>query len=199
MKRLFVFFSLWVFGLSCMGIAPAYASTQRATGFVDKVAGEVLAIIKNDALDASGKKAKVNTIFLNVVDIPFVAKFVLGKHWRTATPEQRAQYLAAYEPFLINNYVSRITKYSGQTYTIMRTRKDNNDYVVNMELLDPNGPNVVMDYRVRPAGKQFKVIDIVIENVSLLNTQRSEFNSVVTNKGLDFLIKALEKKAASTA
>ena len=175
------------------------ASAAKATKFVDGVAGNVLAIVKNDALDEEAKKTKVNRIFGNIVDIPFVAKFVLGKHWRTADAAARKAYMAAYEPFLINNYVSRITKYSGQSYKMGKARKDNKDYLVRMELLDPNGPNVVMDYRLRPEGKSFKVVDIVIESVSLLTTQRSEFNAVVSKRGLDFLINALEKKAKKNA
>ena len=77
--------------------------------------------------------------------------------------------------------------------------KDKKNYLVRMELLDPNGPSVVMDYRLRPKGKGFKVVDIVIDSVSLLTTQRSEFNSEVSKRGLDFLIKALEKKAKKNA
>lgn len=186
--------ALWVAPLHAQAGAEANASK-----FVDKVASDVLDIVTSEALDEEAKKDKINAIFLKIVDMDFVGKFVLGKHWRNADAGQRSKYMAAYKPFLINNYVSRITKYSGQSYKLGNTRKDSKDYLVRMDLIDPNGPNVIMDYRVRPQGGTFKVVDIVIESVSLLTTQRSEFNSVVDKKGLDYLIEALEKKVAKAA
>jgi len=176
---------------------PAFADdAPKAQVFVDKVAGDVLALVKNEALPIADKKAKLNQVFVDVVDVPYVAKFVLGRHWRTAAPAQQDAYLSAYGPFLINNYVARLTKYTGQTYKITDARADGDAYVVSMHLLDPKGPPILVDYRVRQDVKTtFKVIDIIVEGVSLLATQRSEFNSVVSAHNLDFLIQALQKKA----
>jgi phospholipid transport system substrate-binding protein len=187
--------------LAICGLLLGFAAVQAIAAppaqiFVDQVATDVLNIVKIDKLSVGDRKSNLSASLGRVVDVDYVAKFVLGRHWRIATPAQQKAYLAAYGPFLLNNYVARLTKYTGQTYKINGTQADGDAFVVSMQLVDPNGPAVLVDYRVRQdAQTKFKVIDIVVEGVSLLATQRSEFNSVVSNKGLDVLIQALQKKA----
>ncbi len=177
--------------------APAFAGdVAGAKTFVDGVAKQALTIVQaKEPVEA--QKAKLLAVVDANVDIDFVAKFVLGKHWRTATEAQRAAYLDAYRPFLKTNYVARLTRYSGQTYKLGNARADNDSYIVPMTLVDPNGQNVSMVYRVAAAGTSYRISDIVVEGVSLLSTQRSEFNSIASNKGMDYLIAALKKKSAA--
>ena len=171
------------------------ASNDAAKRFVEQIAEKTLAIVQTDA-DAATKQAKLEDLFRPIVDIPFVGKFVLGQHWRTATPAQQKDYLTAYGPFLMKNYIGRLVKYSGQGVEVTKAVKDKDGSVlVTMKIIEPGANSFFVDYRLRPDGKSFKLIDIVVEGVSLLASQRSEFNSVVNNKGLDYLIDALKKKA----
>lgn len=197
MKRLFAVAVL------CMALAtPAMAGDiAGAKAFVNKVATDVLNIVKQPT-SKELQQAELMGLIDARVDIDFVAKFALGKHWRTATEAQRADYLNAYRPFLKKNYVSRLTRYSGQTFKVGTGRVDSDgSYVVNMDIVDPQGANVVMVYRMVDAPKNggYRISDIVVEGVSLLATQRSEFNSIVTSKGLDHLIAALKKQTARKA
>lgn len=171
-------------------------SPAEAQTFIDSVAGDVLAVIKTDD-SQSAKMGKLEGIFSAAVDIPYVGKYVLGRHWNTATPQQQKDYLAAYQPFVIKNYAGKLTKYSGQNYKLKNARVSNSDdYVVTMEIVDPGNPSVFVDYTVRQDGKAYKVIDIAVEGISLRATQRTEFNSIVSSKGIDYLISALQKQAA---
>ncbi len=176
----------------------AQVSPELAKAFVDHVGGTALSVLQDKSKDEATKRTELNQLFAQSVDIPYVAKFVLGRYWRTATPEQQQAYMAAYEPFLIQNYVGRVARYSGQTYKLTEAKQTDGGAVVGMILHTPDGssPDVIVNYRLNAVGKSFKVIDIVVEGVSLLNTQRSEFSSVVGNRGMDYLIEALKKKAA---
>lgn len=181
-----------------LGASAAFAAdTTAATAYVDNIASQALAIVKTgDAQPV--KQAKLETLFRSIVDIPFIGRFVLGRHWNTATPAQQKAYLAAYEPFLMKGYVGRIAKYSGQSYKLKTAKEDKDGgVVVTMEIVDPSKPSVFVDYRLRKERAGYKVTDIAVEGVSLLNTQRSEFHSVVTNKDLDYLIDALQKRVAA--
>lgn len=184
-------------------IYAASATAADAGGaklFVDAVATEVLAIVKNGDASKAEKEQKIEAIFKDKVDLNFVAKFVLGKHWRTASAAQQQSYLMAYKPFIMKNYANKLTKYSGQTYTLKTPRDEGDAAVVTMDIIDPNGQNVSVDYRLRGAEKSgYKIIDITVEGVSLLATQRSEFDSIVQNKGIDGLIDALKKQVAEKA
>ena len=172
------------------------ANAAGAKNFVDALATQVLDLVKDSGVSASEKKAKIESIFSDKVDIDFVAKFVLGKHWRTATPEQQASYVAAYKPFILKNYANKLTKYSGQTYTLKNARADGDSSLVTMEINDPDGQKVNVDYKLK-GDSNFKIVDIAVEGVSLLTTQRSEFNGIVERKGLDGLIDALKKQVAA--
>ncbi|MES2984228.1 MAG: ABC transporter substrate-binding protein [Pseudomonadota bacterium] len=191
MKR--VILSLLV-ALSLGTATAANASDPKA--FVDGLGAQVLSVVKNDALSKTEKQAKIEAMFSDKVDINFVAKFVLGKSWRTATPQQQQAYIAAYKPFILKNYASKLTKYSGQTYTLKAARIDGDASVVPMEINDPSGQNIHVDYRLQSNGGNFKVVDITVEGVSLLATQRSEFSGIIENKGVDGLIEALKSQVA---
>jgi phospholipid transport system substrate-binding protein len=173
------------------------ALASNAKDFVDGVATQVIAIAKTDSLSTAQRQAKIEAIFANKVDINFVAKFVLGKHWRTATPKQQQDYIAAYRPFILKNYASKLTKYSGQTYTLKDARADGDASVVTMSIHDTDGQDILVDYRLRGEGGGFRIVDIMVEGVSLLTTQRSEFNGIVESKGLDGLIQALTSQVAA--
>jgi phospholipid transport system substrate-binding protein len=174
------------------------ADPVAAKAFVDTVASQVLTVVKDSGMSKDAKEAKLESIFSDKVDIDFIAKFVLAKNWRAATPAQQQAYLAAYKPFILKNYASRLTKYSGQTYTLKNQRDDGDAAVVTMEIIDPNGQNVDVDYRLRDeGGGKFRVVDIVVEGVSLLTTQRSEFSSIVDAHGMDYLTDRLKQQVAA--
>jgi phospholipid transport system substrate-binding protein len=195
MNRL-VFSVLLAASLSISTVAFA-ANPASAKNFIDGLAVQVLTLVKNEAVSKSEKQSRIEALFSDKVDINFVAKFVLGKHWRTATPQQQTAYVASYKPFILKNYASKLTKYSGQTYTLKNTRVDGDASVVTMEINDPDGQKINVDYRLRDDSGAFKIVDISVEGVSLLTTQRSEFNGIIENKGIDGLIDALKKQVAS--
>lgn len=176
--------------------APSMAATpEAAKAFVDAFASKTLEIVRVEG-PASEKQKKIENLFSDKVDIDFIAKFVLGPSWRTATPEQQQAYVAAYKPFILKNYSGRLTKYSGQTYTLKGARGEGDVVYVTMLIVDPQGENVSLDYRLRDVAGSLKIVDITVEGVSLLNTQRSEFKSVVNSKGIDGLIEALKTQVA---
>jgi len=186
--------------LACSVAAqPALAgSPADAQKFIDGVASDVLSIIKTDESKAT-KLSKLEDVFSGAVDIPYVGKYVLGRHWRTASEQQQKDYLAAYQPFVIKNYAGRLTKYSGQKYNLKNARGDDDTYQVTMEIIDAGSAPIYVDYTLREDASSYKVVDIAVEGVSLRATQRSEFNSIVNSKGLDYLIGALQKQAARKA
>lgn len=174
--------------------AIAGTTSDGAKSYIDSVAKQVLDILKTDA-GQSAKQQQLVKVFGSTVDIDFVGKFVLGRHWKAATPEQQKAYLVAYEPFILNNYARKLTRYSGQQYKLKEARESGGNYIVTMEIMDGDKPPVFVDYWLRGNGSGYRLVDIAVEGVSLLATQRSEFNAIVQGKGMDHLVKALEKQA----
>lgn len=181
--------------------AVAMAGVDEVKIFASKLADEALVITKNTEQPKAEKQKALESLFQSHVDIPWVGRFVLGKYWRTATPQQQQTYLKNYEAFILKTYTSKITDAKGGDYVIKQVRPDQTegDYVLTMELKTQGEPSVMMDYRIRENKDGRKIFDIIVEGVSMITTQRAEFGSVINNKGLDFLIEALGKKAASAS
>ncbi len=173
-----------------------FASKEDAQKFVDTLANEALTTIGKKDLDRDVKQKKLQALFDDHVDIDWIARFVLGRNWRTATPEQQERYLENYRAFLLNNYTSNFENFTNSNYNIVRSTEGSKDgeYIVSMLLKRSGQEDIAVDYRLRKDGKQFKVIDIIAEGISLITSQRSEFNSVISRNGLDFLIEQLKTK-----
>lgn len=174
------------------------ASAEDARTYASSIGDKVLEVMNDATLGNSKKLAQLEALFVDVVDVDWVGRFVLGRHWRTADEAQRKEYLDAYRDFLIKHYTSRFAEYSGETFTIEQTEKRrDSEYRVRMNIQRPRGQEpVVVDYMLRENGSSFKVFDIIVEGVSLISTQRSEFGSVVERNGLPKLTEMLKNKTA---
>ena len=176
------------------------ADTHKVEEYANSLGDRALDIITNKTLAKPVKQLQLEGLFADSVDIPWVGRFVMGRFWREASDAQKAQYLAEYQKFLVTQYAGRFAEYSGGDFKVVSTRDDGNgEYLVSMELLtdDKTAEPVLVDYRVREEKGKFKVFDIIVEGVSMITTQRSEFASVLSNKGIDYLIQQLASKTAS--
>jgi len=176
----------------------ARAANDDAAHYIEGIAKQALAAISNSKNSKAQKQAALDKLFKNSVDIPWVARFVLGRYWKQATDEQKSRYLKEYEKFLISHYTARFTDYTSGTFTITGTRDDGeNEYTVSMELKGnkKNDEPVLVDYRIRRESNNFEIFDVIVEGVSLITTQRSEFSAVVSQHDIDYLITQLKNRA----
>lgn len=172
---------------------------QGAKAFIDRIGQQVLEIAQDSGKPDSEKMAELESLFVSTVDVPWIARFVIGPYWRQANVQQQQDYLKYYQQFIVKHYVGRFTEYAGQTYRLdLVSSQGEGKYLVRMIIDSPNEPSVVTDYRIRQdESGAYKIYDIVVEGVSMIVTQKQEFSSVVARKGLDFLIQALAKKSRS--
>lgn len=177
----------------------AYAATaEEAKAFVNNVGQHVLQVLNAEANEAQ-KQKKLQQLFSQNVDMDWMGQFVLGRAWSEAAPEAQARYLAAYRAYLLARYTHNFTRYAGSDYTITDTvDTGEGNFTVAMRINSPHADqqHTSAGYRVsmRENG-EFKITDIIVEGVSLITTQRSDFASVLQNEGLESLIGKLHKKA----
>lgn len=194
-KKIFAIFLVWLsFGLSSTASAD---DKQDASAFANQLGHEALSIISNTSLSKEAKQGKLEALFSQNVDIDGIGKFVLGRYWRSASDAQKQSYLTNYRAFTIKHYTANIADFTDTNFEVTRVRPDDRGgNVVTMHIKRPQAEDVVTEFDVRPqAGDGLKVYDITVEGVSMLTTQRSEFNSVVENKGLDYLIGQLKERS----
>ena len=171
---------------------------ERARAFVAEIGGEVVAALQSGGPLAE-REVAIRDIFQRGFDIETIARFVLGRYWRLATPEQQAAYLDAYHGYFAQNYADRLAGETVSSFAVIAAHKiDDRQVIVDTKIERPDVPPLNYGWRVRDAGGGQKVVDVVVEGVSLLITQRSDFGAVIQNQGLDGLIESLRQKVAKT-
>jgi len=143
----------------------------------------------------------VDNLFLPHVDVDFAAQQVLGKYWRTATPEQRKRFVTAFYRSLLTTYGDALIDFTGDRMKILPFQGDASQprASVRTEIKRSNGASVAVAYSLRKdAAGTWKVWDVVIEGISYVKSFREDFGLEIERKGLDGLLQRLESSAAKS-
>ncbi len=194
MKKRFV--SAWLLLWLVLPMASARADVAGAKAFVDSMSGRVVEVLRRDAGDKPAIRKALFNVLHDAVDVQWVSLFVLGKYRRQVDEAALKHYQELYAPFMVYTYANRFAEYSGeQPLTKDASETKPGEYLVKTHIVRPDNPQpVLVDYRVRQEGGQYKIYDVVIEGVSMLNSQRQEFGSVISRKGFDYLVEVLDKR-----
>lgn len=180
---------------------PAVAAAEsRSSQFVERLGRDAISMLSDAALSREARLAGFRQLLRDGFALEAIGRFVLGRHWTQASAEQRAAFLDAFEDFVVNSYAARFSQYSGESLRILDERADGESgRAVNTQILRPSAPPIQVQWRVRDAEAGLKIVDVVIEGVSLAITQRSEFASVIQQNGgrIDPLIEQLRQKSAA--
>ena len=182
---------------------PAIAKPDAgaASELVEKVGLQVLEILKDPAASDQDKLERLVAVLEGPIDLDLVAKLILGRHWRTASADQQAEYLELFRAYALSFLASKLHVYSGQEFEIKGAAAvSDRDVVVTTQILSNGGPPLKVDRRLRERDDgDLVAIDVVVEGVSLVVSQRSEFASVIERQGFDGLLAELRQRAGSPA
>ncbi|WP_237212812.1 MlaC/ttg2D family ABC transporter substrate-binding protein [Falsiroseomonas oryziterrae] len=163
------------------GAAAQQIDLGRATGFIQATGNELVAAINASNLTAAVRRERVAQILRRAVDVDGVGRFILGRWWRAATPEQQAEYMQLFEQVLLRNLSARFGEYQGVRFSLGRTQaRTEEDALVSTIVERPSTPPFGLDWRVAEIGGAPKVVDVIAEGTSLRLTTRSEYSSVIT-------------------
>ena len=178
-------------------LRPARAQVvERASAFVKQM-GDRLTAVVNGPGGLPEKRRALAQILDGAVDVDGVAKFCLGRFWRTASAEQQARYLAAFRDVLTVNISSRLGEYKGVRLTVVRGRPQEQDALVTTTVERPNSPPTAVDWLIGQPAANPKIIDVVAEGTSLRLTQRQDYASFLSrnNNDVGALIAAMQQQA----
>jgi phospholipid transport system substrate-binding protein len=170
---------------------------------VKQTADDVLTIIKNDKEIQAGNQQKLYALVEDKIlpnfDFERVCRMVLGKNWKSATPEQQVSFQKEFRTLLMRTYSSALGKYRDQVieFKPMRFEPDARNVNVKTQILQSGGQPIEVDYSLVKNTNGWKVYDIVIENVSLVTNYRSQFSTEIRQNGLDSLNTKLADKNKS--
>jgi phospholipid transport system substrate-binding protein len=169
---------------------------QGARGFIQSLGAEAIAAFSDKSLNRPQAVERFKNLLHKGFDVPYIGRWVLGRYWNQATPQEQAEYLGLFEGLIVETYANRFAEYSGETLRINGARVEGeSDILVQTQITRPSGPPVAVDWRVRPRDGAFRIIDVMVEGVSMGITQRSEFASVIQSSGgVAGLIRALKTR-----
>jgi phospholipid transport system substrate-binding protein len=174
----------------------------NASTSIDELHSALLDVMKNAVvLGYEGRAAKLSPVIPEHFDTVFMARKAVGRHWKSASDEEKRRYLDAFQRFMVANYAGQFDGYSGQRFDTKGEEAAKMDTViVRTVLVNPDDDDVELNYRMRLVNDRWKIIDVYMDGtVSELALRRSEFSSIVKREDFDALIVAIDKKTAKLA
>jgi phospholipid transport system substrate-binding protein len=194
---------LWIglMAVFCATAVPAGAQAVTAPDALARsVTDEVLAILRTDKDIQAGNTKKVLDLVEKKVLPHFnfvrMTQLAVGRHWREASPEQQKLLVEEFRTLLVQTYAVTFTAYRDQAieYRPLRLQPDDTDVVVKSLVNQSGGKPVTIDYKMQKSDTGWKVYDVVVGDLSLVQSYRGSFNSEVQKGGIDGLVKALTEK-----
>ncbi len=180
-----------------VSLTSASAIAAGAADFVRAAGARTFESLAEEMTDEQ-RADRFREILTETFDLPTIARFTLGRYWRRASKKQRDEYVKLFEEFIVQAYSHRFKDLSGRTFRVKQSRKLNaRDQLVLSEIeVEKGKPPVRVNWRVRLRDKAYRVIDVVVEGVSMSVTQRDEFAAVIRSKGgkIEGLLDALRRK-----
>ncbi|MDP6343638.1 MAG: ABC transporter substrate-binding protein [Alphaproteobacteria bacterium] len=171
----------------CLGLLlalPAKAADDDPAQVMRVLADRAIAALSDESLNPARRQQAFRQLLRQGFDLPLISRFVLGRHWRRADTAQRQEFSQLFEDYLVAIYGRRLGRYSGQTMQITgQTVRDGKDALVRSRIGQPGAAGFLVDWRLMRRQGDWRVVDIVIEGVSMALAQRSEFAAVIRTSG----------------
>jgi phospholipid transport system substrate-binding protein len=193
-----------IFAAATLGASAAFAQTAP-DALIKQVAGDVIDSVKNDkaiqAGDISRIHGLVETQVMPHVDLQRMTAAVVGKAWKTATPDQQAKLQAEFKTLLIRTYAGALTKVNAQTSIELkptRSAPDDTDATVRTNVKGSGDP-IEIDYKLEKMPADWKIFDVNVLGVWLVDQYKSSFAQQIASGGIDGLINTLVAKNKAPA
>lgn len=191
--------------LAALAIAAVFSFAQparadEASDFIEGLGKKALSSLTAPDLAKAEREKRVRSLLRSYFDVNTIARFTLGPNWRNATEAEKTEYARLFENMIVGTYAQRFSEYSGQELKVGKsTKASERDTVVSSQIVQKDGPPVAVDWRVRKSGEGLKIIDVIVEGVSMSVTQRSDFAAVIQSGGgkVQALLDSLRQRQAN--
>ena len=177
--------------------APVAAATQAPDEFIRSLSSQIIERIRTDKDLQAGDLRKVNQFVDETVmpnfDFERMTALAVGRSWRDATPEQQKQLMAEFRQLLVRTYSGALSAVKDQQIRVkpMRNAPTDTEVTVRSEVVSSKGDPIQIDYRLEKSANGWRIYNLNVLGVWLVETYRNQFSQEITNKGIDGLIKSL--------
>jgi phospholipid transport system substrate-binding protein len=201
MMRRFLLTGLFIVFANGSMAAPPLVNPADAVAFMNKLWNSAVDVLNNKT-DPGIREARFRELFHTDFDCPGIARFVLGRYWRNASAAEQQEFVKLFEDYAVFVYATRLSNFGGETLKVRGSRSDGDGVIVSTDVISPGGaPPMKIDWRLVADNGTYKISDIIVEGISMMVTQRSEFASVVQRNGgnVGGLIAMMRERTASAA
>jgi phospholipid transport system substrate-binding protein len=183
----------------------ARAQPSGAESVVQDLAQQIWTLLERQDLDKTSRVEELAGVLESRTDVDLLSRLVLGRYWRVMSDEQRTGYQELFRVVVMRDLATRLDRYASDAsgsvedhfQIVAASRVSDDDVVVRSHVIPESGKPVTVDWRLRQRPDGPVIIDLVIEGVSLLVSQRSEFASVIERSDMDGLLAELRARAES--
>jgi len=186
---LYLFFSILLPAPSRAG-----GPTDQLRGTVDKVLTIVRSSHSTSKAQMEAQRAQLVEVIYPRFDFTEMAKRSLGRHWAGRTPEEQREFVTIFAAMLGRSYADNIESYTSQNVLYTRESEDQNYAQVDTKIVTENRPPLSINYKLQSVDKVWKVYDLVIEDISVVNNYRSQFNRVIARSSFEELVRVMKEK-----
>jgi phospholipid transport system substrate-binding protein len=192
----------WLFACCLLAMPWQLQADPGPVELLQSVTDQVLEIVRKDP-DIVGDPARLRCVakelILPHIDFVALSRWVLGKHWRRATSDQRNRFIVQFREMLLNSYLRSVTGYRDNTIAFLPPRPGQPDgrALVDAEISQPGGPPLHAAFRMHRVEARWLIYDVAVEGISLVATHRSSFSREISNNGIAGLLDRLEEKNAA--
>ncbi len=195
-KIFFILMSLW------MGVQSTQAAVnpKQAEAFMNNIGSTVISLLTDKSITDQQRADKFQEILEKSFNVNAGGKFVLGRYWKQATPEQKKHFLNLFKATTVASYATRFKDYTSQKFEITGSRPESDGGVtVLSRIIRPKGAPISIDWKIFESNGEMRIYDVVLEGISMSVTLRSEYAAVIQQGGgnIQVLINALEQKLQS--
>lgn len=158
---------------------------NAAEDFIKGLADEAVKALTDKGVTRDERIERFHELFGSNFDVPFIGRWVLGRYWKKASDAEKEEYLKLFKDYVVVSYVERFDQYSGEQIEVVKTVTDpGKDSIVYSEIRRPAGGDPIrVNWRVRNKSDIYKIIDVHVEGISMSQSQRKEFTSVIRSNG----------------
>ncbi len=193
--------------LSTVGLAilllvqPVWVAAGVPGDQVRQSVDKLLAILKDPQLKGESKKNerrdKLKEVIYQRFDFTEMARRSLGSEWRRRSPEEQREFVKLFTGLLERAYLDNIESYNGEKFRYLKEQEDNNHAQVDTKIVGNKGQEFSVNYRLHNRNGDWKVYDVVIEDISLVNNYRSQFNRMLATSSYEELVNRMKGKTLS--
>jgi phospholipid transport system substrate-binding protein len=191
----------WLAGLALVGLTLTHAEAGAGlpTDQIKTTVDRAVAVLKDPKLKPAAKtqerREQLKQILFARFDFTEMAKRSLGANWRRRTPQEQDEFVHLFTDVLERAYAGIIESYSDEKIVYLYEKIDGSYADVNSKIVTAKGEEYSIGYKAQLAGNEWKVYDVVAENISLVNNYRSQFTRVISKFSYEELVRRLKDKS----